>query len=470
MHTPAMDRLAATGTSFRQAFAPGATCVASRAAIFTGRFAPQSGVYSFMHWAHHPNWVQDLAAAGYHCASIGKMHFMPIHADGGFHERVIVENPADRPGERDDDWGLHLATHGQQRPLNRSLSDPDWFTKFQGIVWPLEEELHPDVFVGEKAVQWLAAHPAGEQPVFLQVGFTGPHEPYDPLQRHYELYRDAAVPEPVFADGELDHKPPQQRAHRDFFAGAKADAAIRLEQAGPDDFRRMRRHYYGKISTVDEQLGRVMSALQEQGYLDNALVIFCSDHGDMLGDHRLPYKWLMYEPSVHVPLVMWDTRRRRQQAEVADLVSLIDLGPTVLEAAGLQAPTHYAGRSLLGYLGQGQKPAPANCVFACDNYQTMVRGPRFKMVHYLHQDLGELYDLQSDPHELDNRWQDPAMDSVKRQLKEALLEWTLECSYRQAGYLTRGWRNYRLRDPRVSPRLHGDGAVHRLDPPAPSAS
>ena len=96
MTTPAMDRLAAAGTSFRQAFCPGATCVASRAAIFTGMYPHTTGTYSFNSWAEHRNWVQDLADGGYFCINIGKMHFTPRDVAGGFHERVIVENPTSR--------------------------------------------------------------------------------------------------------------------------------------------------------------------------------------------------------------------------------------------------------------------------------------------------------------------------------------------------------------------------------------
>lgn len=466
MRTPAMDFLASKGTSFRHAFAPGATCVPSRASIFTGVYPQQTGAYTFLPWGHQPNWVQDLAAGGYYCASIGKMHFLPIYTTGGYHERIVVENPADRPyvNERDDDdWGYHLKAHGRTRPLDRYKDDPDWLKKFQGITWDMPEELHPDVFVGEKSVEWIRAHPAGEQPVFLQIGFTGPHEPYDPLERHLEPYRNADVPLPVFAEGELDRKPPQHRTHGENFANAKGGAQIQLKEATAEDFRRMRRHYYAKISTVDEQIGRVLEALRVQGYLDNALVILCSDHGDMLGDHRLPYKWLMYDSAVQVPLIVWDTRMKGQRPQSDELASLIDIGPTVLRAAGINPPTYYQGRSLLGTLDPAQSDAGPEYVFCCDNYQTMVRSRTHKLVHYLHQEQGELYDLVADPHELDNRWSDPALDGVKRELKEALLEWTLDGSYRHAGYKTTQAREYELRDPRRHASLHFSPSIVKLD-------
>ena len=132
--TPAMDRLADEGLSFRNAFCPGATCIASRAAIFTGMYPHNTGVYSFDHWADHRNWVQDLNDAGYHCVNIGKMHFAPRDVAGGFHERVIVENPTSRylhSGSADDDWGRYLRIHGLERPNDRNKTDPDWLRKYK---------------------------------------------------------------------------------------------------------------------------------------------------------------------------------------------------------------------------------------------------------------------------------------------------------------------------------------------------
>ena len=133
--TPAMDRLAAEGLSFRNAFCPGATCIASRAAIFTGMYPHNTGVYSFDHWADHRNWVQDLNDAGYHCVNLGKMHFAPRDVAGGFHERVIVENPTSKhldSGGADDDWGRYLRIHGLERPNDRNKTDPHWLQKYQG--------------------------------------------------------------------------------------------------------------------------------------------------------------------------------------------------------------------------------------------------------------------------------------------------------------------------------------------------
>ncbi|MCE2449729.1 MAG: sulfatase-like hydrolase/transferase [Candidatus Latescibacteria bacterium] len=193
----------------RNAFCPGATCIASRAAIFTGMYPHNTGVYSFDHWADHRNWVQDLNDAGYHCVNIGKMHFAPRDVAGGFHERVVVENPTSKnldSGWADDDWGRYLRIHGLERPNDRNKTDPDWLQKYQGVPWHLEERFHSDVFIGDSALTWIRDY-KGQQPFFLQVGFTGPHEPWDPLPRHLEQYAGRPMPPRVLRDGELADKP-----------------------------------------------------------------------------------------------------------------------------------------------------------------------------------------------------------------------------------------------------------------------
>ena len=352
MSTPNMDRIAAEGVSFRQAYCPGATCIASRAAIFTGMYGHNTGTYSFDHWASHRNWVQDLAEHGYWCVNIGKMHFSPRDVPGGFHERVIVENPTNMTqamGGADDDWGRYLSFHGQTRPNGRNATDPDWLSKHQGAPWHLEERFHSDVFIGSSAVTWIDNY-RGDKPLFLQIGLTGPHEPWDPLPRHLALYADKEMPPRYLAEGELAEKPPQHQTHLEFHANTSHESQIDLRGASDAEIDEMKRHYFAKITTVDEQVGRILDSLEARGWLEDSLLIFCSDHGEMLGDHGLAYKWLMYDPIVHIPLIVRHPGSVAAPSEVNELVSLIDLGPTILEAAGVDAPTYLEGRSLLPYL------------------------------------------------------------------------------------------------------------------------
>ena len=451
MITPAQDRLAAEGVSFTQAFCPGATCISSRAAMFTGMYPHNTGVYSFQPWGNHRNWVQDLAQSGYYCVSIGKMHFMPRDIDGGFHERVVVENPTSinlPQGRKDDDWGRYLTFHGLDRPNDRNKTDPDWAVKLQGVPWHYDEKFHSDVFIGNSALNWIRNY-RQKQPVFLQVGFTGPHEPWDPLPRHLEMYKDARIPKAVTRSNELVEKPRQQEALKRNFAGAGHESGIDMYLANDERVDRMRRHYYAKNTTVDEKIGEVLDALEEYGYLENSMVIFCSDHGEMLGDHSMAYKWLMYDPITHIPLIIRYPNRERQGEHVDDLVSLMDLGPTILQTAGVEVPLYIEGRSLLPY---GKKTTaneikPREFVFCEDNYQIMMRSKTHKMVYYIGQEDGELYDLVQDKDELWNRWNDSAYGAIKESMQLQLLAWLASSTYWHAGYKRDGSKTYQVRWP-----------------------
>jgi len=475
MVTPGLDRLAGESVSFRQAYCPGATCISSRAAIFTGMYPHNTGVYSFNSWARHRNWVEDLAEAGYWCVNIGKMHFSPRDVAGGFHERVIVENPTNKAldgGGADDDWGRFLRIHGQQRPNDRNKTDPEWMQKHQGVPWHLDEQFHSDVFIGDSALAWIRDF-RGEKPLFLQIGFTGPHEPWDPLPRHLELYDGVEMPPRAMREGELEEKPPQHKGHQQMHARTEHESAIDVSAASEEEIARMRRHYYAKISTVDEKLSQVLDALEERGFLENSLLLFCSDHGELLGDHAMAYKWLMCEPIVHVPLIVRDARAGVRGTvgapeQTDDLTSLMDLGPTILEAAGLPVPSYLEGRSLLPYLGEKEEDfRPRKWVFAEDNYQIMMRGREQKMVYYIGQEEGELYDLQKDPDELWNLWDSPAHRELKQQLLNRLLAWLATSTYYNAGYRRERSRSYGMRWPTPEdPYLHGRmsrGGPRRID-------
>jgi arylsulfatase A-like enzyme len=244
---------------------------------------------------------------------------------------------------------------------------------------------------------------------------------------------------------------------------------IHIRTASERQIEHMKRHYFAKITTVDEQIGKVMNALAERGWLDHSLVIFASDHGELLGDHDMAYKWLMYEPIVHVPLVIRlpaETHAQQHTRRVDDLVSLMDLGPTILDAAGIAAPAYLEGRSLLPYL-RDEPIEPRRFVCCEDNYQIMYRTADWKMVYYIGQEQGELYDLLRDPDELQNLWNDEVAAAEKNRLIAATLEWMASSNYWNSGYKRGEGPRYRLRWPSDADHgLHG-GGKNAKDKPLP---
>ncbi|MDA0240024.1 MAG: sulfatase-like hydrolase/transferase, partial [Proteobacteria bacterium] len=210
MHTPNLDRLAREGISFSNCFVTSPVCVTSRASLFTGKYPHKISAFSnFQPW--EPTWVQSLADEGYHCVNIGKMHINPYHAMGGFHQRFVVENK-DRPLFLDeherafyDEWDKALKSHNIAKPsrYSRFAEDPEGYKSALGsFLWQGDEELHSDFFVGNNAIWWLQDRLA-ESPLFLQIGFPGPHPPYDPSPKFYEMYETANIPVPDVTEAEL---------------------------------------------------------------------------------------------------------------------------------------------------------------------------------------------------------------------------------------------------------------------------
>lgn len=468
MSTPNLDRLVAGGCSFRGCHAVGATCTPSRAALFTGMYAHNTGCYSFNQWSHHRTWVHDLADAGYYCANIGKMHILPRDERCGFHERIVVENPTSVStdgGCGDDAWGRHLAHHGMKRPNFRNRTDTEWEKKYQGVPWEWDERLHSDVFTGDAAVAWIDQQGDNERPTFLEIGFPGPHEPWDPLPRHLALYdgKENDFPDPVDFPRDFGGAPPQHEVLRATHANTQNEARINMPGATREDVRRMQKHYYAKISLVDEQIGRVLDALKRKGMLENSIVVFTSDHGEMLGDHGMSYKWLMYDCVTNVPLIMRDFRTPENRSEVRDLVSLIDLGPTVCDYAGLPKPSRLEGRSLAPYL-RNEPIEARRYVFCEDSYLLMMRSAERKLVYYHGQpESGELYDLVADPHETRNRWLDPHFAPVKQAMITDLFAWLGSSCLHNWGYKSAAPSDYGMRWPREGDlRLHGPNYGPRL--------
>ncbi|MEM0970488.1 MAG: sulfatase-like hydrolase/transferase, partial [Verrucomicrobiota bacterium] len=215
--TPHLDRLVQEGVAFSQCHVNSPSCCPSRASFFTGHFPHNSGVQRNNDpWPR--TWVEDLHGSGYYCVNVGKMHADPYTKMHGFHERFIVENKQRRLAEPlwsgnphvfDDDWDKALAAHGHARPEKPDyLSWPDAKERQGCFEWKLPEHLHPDVFTGELALRWLEKKPEQmEEPVFLQIGFPGPHGPYDPILRYAEPYLDRDLPLLPVTEAELESQP-----------------------------------------------------------------------------------------------------------------------------------------------------------------------------------------------------------------------------------------------------------------------
>jgi arylsulfatase len=444
MHTPHLDRLVWEGTAFTECFVTSPVCVASRASLFTGKYPHGTHVFTnFEPW--EPTWVKSLAAQGYYCVSIGKMHINPYDAPGGFHQRFVVENK-DRPlflEERDraiyDEWDKALRVRGMTKPsrFNRYAADPEGYKRALGaFAWHLDADMHPDNFVGNTACWWITDRKSPD-PLFLQIGFPGPHPPYDPAPEWLERYSDAEIPVPEVTGAELERQPRAQKMLRQNMTSLNFDSVNWRTDISREELLRLRRHYAANVSMIDAQVGLIMAALDARGYLDDAIVIFTSDHGDALGDHGHIQKWTMYDTVLRVPLIFWSKGRIPRSRLRDDLIQLIDIAPTILEAADLPVPPEFEARSLWGALEGRAGYTSRDTVYsevARDHVQTgaefiiMRRCRNWKLVVYLEDEEGELYELRADPEESKNLWHEPEIRHRRDQMVAQTLQWCLSGS------------------------------------------
>ena len=308
-------------------------------------------------------------------------------------------------------------------------------------VWDQDEDLHPDVFVGETACWWLERYP-GKEPFFLQIGMPGPHPPYDPTQPYLDQYLDRELPEPIL-DYDLDSQPAPLRALRQNHMARGHDAVVHLAEPSREQLHRQRAHYYANVTMIDTQVGHIVDALEARGVLDNTLIIFTSDHGDCLNDHGHSQKWNMYEQSVHVPAVICWPGKIREGQRIAELVSLMDFAPTILQAADVPVPDWMEARSLADLLFKAEAPErdrvfaehADDAILTGTQFMTMIREDRWKLVHFIDCEDGQLFDLVDDPGERVNLWADLEHQEVRRRLIEEILKWRIESARKTQGFV-----------------------------------
>ena len=444
MITPNLDRLVREGVCFSHMYVTSPSCAPSRASLFTGLYPHTNGVFrNDERWTH--SWVSMLADSGYRCVNVGKMHTSPFEEPFGFHERHVVENK-DRATERLpfylDNWDKAFWTHGYEKPSRVTYRRREDYRESLGaFVWDLPEDLHSDNFVPDLATMWLDRY-RGSEPFFLQIGIPGPHPPYDPTQDYIDKYEGRDLPQPILDRAAIERQPSALRKLREQHLAVDHDAVVHLENPTADQLRRQRVHYYANVTMIDAQVGKLIEALERRGVLEDTIIIFTSDHGDCLNDHGHSQKWTMYEQSVRVPAIVWAPGRVKQGAMIDDLVSLFDFGPTILELAGLTVPKWMEARSLLPYLSDGQTEArdfvfaehAGDRILSGTKFMTMIRDRRYKLVHFVENDEGQLFDLAADPTEVHDLWDSPAHQAVKAGLIQEILKWRIRSDLK-----TQGW-------------------------------
>ena len=370
-----------------------------------------------------------LADAGYICGLAGKLHLgscangqVEPRIDDGYSVFHWSHHP--QPDWPENAYTQWLTRHGQS--WEKLYDGPSTrFTK-RGV----PAKWHQTTWCAEMAIEFIHAQASTDQPWMFSVNCFAPHHPFDPPGEYLDRYNPQDMPLPKFRAGELDQKPKfqqldHQRAHNEPGSYPTADMT-------DDEAREVVAAYYAMIEHIDHEFGRILTALEQTGQRRDTLVIFMSDHGEMLGDHGLLLKGPhFYDEAVRVPLVMSWPERFASGLRSDALVELIDLAPTLLECAEMPMELGIQGRSLLPILsGQAASDRHREFVFSeyynawthADAYSTMLRTRDEKIVVHHGQTVGELYDLQTDPDEFVNLWNEPDETDRKLRLLQAAFD------------------------------------------------
>ena len=422
LKTPNLDRLAAEGVRFTRAFTPNPICTPSRAALLTGQDSWTNGCY-FFGMPIRPeskHFAQLFSQAGYETFYTGKWHNDALPSQRGFTAGKYIGGGGPGSG-------------GHFKPMVRDFGGGN-----RRQIEQFDSELFTDA-----AVQFLhsrqagsAGHDharlrrAGEKPFLLFVSYMTPHDPWTPPGKYATMYKPQAIElPPNFMPRPMNGSEPF-KYYTDWHGKNLRDEKQMVPfPRTPAGLRDVRSRYYGTITHDDDQIGRILDKLDEQQLTEDTLVIFLADHGISLGAHGISGKQTMYEEGIRLPLVMRYPRLKRGSAENPNLVSLIDIFPTICEAAGIAIPDSIEGKSLLG-LYRGKAGTHRERIFASFVSPTRhrlnircIRTERYKLIHHLTTDEVELYDLEKDPYELNNLARQKRFSKLKKRLAAELLAW-----------------------------------------------
>lgn len=476
--TPHLDALARRGWRNDRFYVAAPLCMPNRASLVTGRLPTAHGVRlnGVPLPAETVTFVERLRDAGYATSLVGKAHLQNITdlpaawtappTDGearrewpsarydrefgptwrrgaahgttqpyyGFDDVQLVINHADDVDGHYRQWlRQHHSDWERLVGAEHAVPTPEIDLVRLGQAWRtrLPEELYPTAWIADRTIDFLRVQAEGEQPFFVQCSFPDPHHPFTPPGKYWDMYRPDDVDLPVSFHGHGQLPPHVQWLHAQRDAGKVGKAGHAAFAATERQVREAIALNYGSISNIDAHIGRVLRELERFGLDRDTVVIFTSDHGEFMGDHQLLLKGpLHYQSLIRCPFIWADPQLTCGTSSA--LTQTIDLAPTILERAGVTAFNGIQGHSLMPLL-RGERSAVRDAVLVEDESQRTTLGiprrlrmrtlvtQRHRLSLYDGAQWGELYDLQDDPSEQVNLWDDGAHQALRHELVEALL-------------------------------------------------
>ncbi|KRG10568.1 arylsulfatase [Lederbergia galactosidilytica] len=438
VETPNLDQLALQGVRFTNAYSATPTCVPARAAVLTGMSQKSHGrvgyqdrvPYNYSHLL-----PEEMSQAGYHTQAVGKMHVSPtrnlcgfhnvILHDGYLHHNRMKDTPVHESFDHTDDY---LPWLRERLGGHRDLTDLglDCNASAMSRPWHLPEEYHPTNWVVTQSIDFLRRRDPSK-PFFLKMSFVRPHPPFDPPQVYFDYYMGLDIDEPVIGDWANDMDEFQEGLIPT--AGGGNVPKQRLKRA--------RAAYYALIAHIDDQIGRFIQSLIEYKVYDNTVILFVSDHGELLGDHHLLRKSLAYEGSAKVPFILADPGNQlglKKGSTCGKVVELRDIMPSLLDAANIPIPKSVEGKSILP-LAKNEESGwreylHGEHAHGRQSHHFIVNGKE-KFIWYSQTGEEQFFNLEEDPYETKNLINQQAYAQRINAFRQLLIK---ELEEREEGY------------------------------------
>jgi choline-sulfatase len=407
IYTPNLDRLVARGLAFENAYSSCPVCVAARCNIRTGREPPTTRVFSnrlsdpapgqkaTINGRCGPYLAEVMAARGYRTFGVGKFHPAQVNEDLGYETRLKSEEMYGSPAQRaNDDYASWIASKHPDYNFIEGLMGERTEMYYMPQMSPMPAEATVERWAADRAVEQIRAD--GDRSFFGFVSFIGPHPPFAPPIPYNRMYDPDRMPNPITGNRATDHADEQIPWMNEI---------IWAESINEPHARILKARYYGEISYIDNCIGHILDAVEERTDAGNTLICFFSDHGDHLGDHQAWQKESFFEASCHVPFLLSWPDRQLPGAKRKELVCLTDLFGIATHAAG--RPEIRDGVDVLAHLANEAAPREVLAGFygepGTPQFKLMVRKGEWKYIYLANGGREQLFNLQNDPHEIDDR-------------------------------------------------------------------
>lgn len=436
--TPNLDTLAAQGVSFDHMYSATPSCIPARVSLFSGKAAKHHkrvGYEDGIEWNYENMLPQLISDAGYQSHCVGKLHVDPPRNNCGFNSVKLHDGYLGHYRNNELPYYLHQSVHDDYLRFLKSHLGVDADVSDTGIdpnswiarCWPHDESLHPTNWVTTESIDFLKKRDR-RKPFFLMSSYVRPHQPFDAPQAFFDMYNPIELSKPHVGNWENIEKTLEHGFIKNSIYGTNHSKYRQLAMQG----------YYACISHVDHQIGRLLMFLEEDGTLDDSIVVFLSDHGELLFDHHTYRKVFPYQGSIKVPLIISVGKNVMSSTphQNESLVELRDILPTLVDFAGGIVPKDIDGVSLKEVLKESsvldRTTLHGEHAFHSKLSNQFIVTNKDKYIWYSETGIEQYFDLENDPHELNNLIQQEDKQDRISELRKVLIH---ELEGRQEGFV-----------------------------------